>query len=62
MEDWETYREAEKAFGSGDDEGLPEVAFHLTPQEMEVLRRCCWERDVHVDVRRTFVHLIRIVR
>ena len=56
-----THRESKKAFGPGDNEGLAEVALHLPPEEVEVLRGRRREHDVHVHVRVPVVHLVRVV-
>ena len=46
-----THRQTKQTLGPGDYEGLAEIALHLSPEEMEVLRGCSREGDVHVHVR-----------
>ena len=56
-----TYRQAKQSFGTCDDEGFAEVAFHLPPEEMEVLRGRRRECDVHNHIRRHIGHLVHVV-
>ena len=56
-----TYRKTEQALGTGDDEGLAEVAFHLAAKEVEVLCGRRREGDVHVHVCGAVVHLVWVI-
>jgi hypothetical protein len=45
-----TYHRPEESFGRSDDQRLPEVALHLSSNEMEILSSGRWIGDCHIDV------------
>jgi hypothetical protein len=56
-----TYSQTEETLWSSDDKGFAIIPLHLAAKEMEILRWCGGEDDMHVDIRLR-LGSVRVVR